>query len=57
MQAREVKKSANLNLAAVHLKTGAWKEARDACNKVCPEKRSSKRSGADVLYCMEAWHV
>ena len=42
MQAREVKKSANLNLAAVHLKTGAWKEARDACNKVRPEKKKFK---------------
>jgi hypothetical protein len=37
-QAREVKKSAYLNLAAVHLKTDAWREARDACNKARPPR-------------------
>lgn len=31
--AREVKRSASLNLAAVHLKLQAWKDAEESCNK------------------------
>jgi len=42
-QAREVKKSAYLNLAAVHLKTDAWHEARDACNKARPPRAREQR--------------
>ena len=69
-QSSEIKKSCNLNLAAVHLKLNDSKEACRACNKVKPGHKSctyvscpptftclSYVSGLDCHHIPKVYHI